>query len=343
MVAELDELGGFQMNSMHACWYEKCGPARDVLHVGSLDIPQPGAGEVLVRMHVSGVNPTDIKRRSGARGELPFPRIIPGFDGAGIIEDVGAEVSKDRNGERVWVWEAAHQTAAGSAADYVAVPESRAMYLPASVSFADGASLGVPALTACRGMMLGGNLAGQVVIVTGGAGAVGNYAIQIAKHFGATVIATARDAVKAEDARLAGADHICSSDPADLAELALDVTGGKGVRHMLDVDLGAHLGDAWRYVAVNGSIASYGTQSDPAPVFPFAQYMYRNIAVHGVAIFSIPEAAKLSTGNIVQKALEAGELFHRVDRVFPLAEIAAAHERQESGQVRGKILIDLAP
>ena len=329
------------MMSMKACWYEQCGPARDVLQVGVLDTPRPGPGDVLVRVHMSGVNPTDIKRRSGARGPLPFSRITPGYDGAGIIEAVGDAVASDRVGDRVWVWEAAHQRAGGSAAEYLVVPDSRAMALPASVSFADGASLGVPALTACRGLMLGGNLTGETVIITGGAGAVGNYAIQLAKRLGAIVIATARDDEKAGDTKQAGADHICGPDPKVLAGLVLEVTGGKGAQHMLDVDLGSHLGEAWRFIAENGSLASYGSHSDPAPIFPFPQYMYRNISLHGIAIFNIPELAKLSTAAIVQKALEAGDLFSRIDQVYPLTKIAAAHERQESGHARGKILIEL--
>jgi len=326
---------------MQACWYETCGPAREVLHVGPVNRPQPGPGEVLVQVHVSGVNPTDIKRRSGARGALPFARMTPGYDGAGIIEAVGDGVTASRIGERVWVWEAAHQRAAGSAAEYLVVTGERAMPLPASTSFADGACLGVPAMTACRGLMLGGNLAGETIIVTGGAGAVGNYAIQLAKRLGAMVIATARDDEKATDARRAGADHVCGLAPKDLGDLALEITNGKGVRHMLDVDLGAHLSEAWRFIAENGSLASYGTQSDPAPIFPFPQYMYRNISLHGMAIFNIPDAAKLSTAAIVQKALEEGDLFSRIDGSYPLDEIASAHERQESGLARGKILIEL--
>jgi len=327
---------------MKACWYERCGPAREVLQIGALETPGPGPGEVLVRVHVSGVNPTDVKRRAGARGALPFPRMIPGYDGAGVIDAVGNGVADTRVGEPVWVWEAAHQRAGGSAAEYLVVPDSRAMRLPAPASFADGASLGVPALTACRGLMLGGDLAGETVIVTGGAGAVGNYAIQLAKRMGAVVIATARGEEKAGDAKRAGADHVCGPDPKRLGDLALDLTGAKGVRHMLDVDLGGHLGEAWRFIAENGSLASYGSQSDPTPVFPFPRYMYRNISLHGIAVFNIPESAKLAAAAIVQEALEAGELYHRVDRIYPLAKIAAAHERQESGQARGKVLVELS-
>jgi NADPH2:quinone reductase len=326
---------------MKACWYETTGPAREVLRIGDLAKPRPGPGEVSVRVAVSGVNPTDVKRRSGARGPLPFPAMTPGYDAAGVVDAVGESVAESRVGARVWVWEAAHARPGGSAAEFLVVPQSRAMPLPKDVSFADGASLGVPALTACHGLLLGGDLSGQAVIVTGGAGAVGNYAVQLAKRMGAVVIATARGEAKAADAKQAGADHVVDPRSDSLADVALEVTGGKGVRHMLDVDLGAHIGDAWRFIAENGSLASYGTQSDPAPLFPFPKYMYRNLSLHGIAVFNIPETAKLAAAAYVQEVLEAGELRHRCDGTFALAEIAAAHERQESCLARGKILIAL--
>ena len=159
---------------MKTCWYESTGAARDVLQVGEMDKPEPGPGEVSVRVVFSGVNPTDIKRRSGARGVLPFPRMTPGYDAAGTIDAVGEGVDQARIGQRVWVWEAAHQRSGGSAAEFLVVPQSRAMPLPEKISFEGGASIGVPAITACHGLLLGGDLAGRVVIVTGGAGAVGN-------------------------------------------------------------------------------------------------------------------------------------------------------------------------
>jgi NADPH2:quinone reductase len=170
---------------------------------------------------------------------------------------------------------------------------------------------------------------------------VGNYAVQLAKRMEAQVIATARGEEKAADAKRAGADHIVDPRTQSLADVALEMTGGAGVAHMLDVDLGAHLGEAWRYIAENGSLASYGTQSDPAPVLPFAKYMYRNLSLHGIAIFNIPEAAKLAAATLVQQALEAGALWHRLDRTYGLENIAEAHERQESGLARGKVLIKL--
>ena len=328
---------------MRAAFYEETGPAAEVLKVGELDDPEPAAGDVLVRVHVHGVNPTDVKRRAGQRGRLPFPRVIPGYDGAGVIERVGSQVDPDRIGQRVWLWEAAHQKWDGAAAEFVRVPAPRAMPLPANASFEDGASLGVPAVTACHALMLGGPLKGETAIVTGAAGAVCNYAVQLAKRMGATVIGVVRgEDDRGDDARRAGADHVINTDRESLKEIALDLTGGQGVRTMIDVDLGAHLDFAWRIVAQNGTIASFGSASNPTPTIDWPKFMYRNIRLNGVAIFEVPEEAKRRAVQFVQESLAAGALWHRVDSRYPLDEISAAHERQETGRPRGKVLVEVA-
>ena len=326
---------------MRAAWYEKNGPARQVLCTGEMPKPQPAAGEVLVHMRFSGVNPTDVKRRAGERGPLQFARMIPGFDGSGTIEEVGEDVSRRRLGERVWIWEAHKDNWDGSAAEFVVVPASRSVSLPDSASFETGASLGVPALTAWRALSLGGDLTDRTVLVTGAAGSVGHYAVQLARHMGAEIIATVRGKDRQESVKAAGANHVIDPTGAPLKETVLDLTKGQGVHHMVDVDLGAHVEDAWRYVALNGSIASYASATSPAPVLPFTRYMYRNISLHGVAVFEIPEAAKLNGIALLQEALSAGGLSPNIDRICALEDIASAHERQESGQACGKILIGL--
>ena len=327
---------------MKAAYYERTGPAAEVLEVGEVDDPAPAPGEVLIRVHVHGVNPTDVKRRSGQRGKLPYPRVIPGYDAAGVIEAVGEGVDRVRVGDRVWAWECAHLKWDGAAAELVRVPESRAMALPAHASFADGASVGVPAITACHALMLGGPLQGETVIVTGAAGAVGNYAVQLAKRMGAQVIGVVRGAENREaDARAAGADRVVNTDTESLRDVALEMTGREGVRTMLDVDLGANLDFSWRIVAQNGTIASYGSASNPKPALDWPKFMYRNIRICGVAIFEVPEEAKLRAAGYVQQALMAGALTHRVDSRWPLDKIAAAHARQETGRPRGKVLVEV--
>ena len=324
---------------MRAAFYtEPGGP--EVLRVGEVDDPRPGPGEVLVRVRAAGVNPTDWKRRTGQRGGLPFPRIIPGYDAAGTIEAVGEGIDPGLTGSRVWVWEAAYQKSDGASAELVRVPASRAMPLPDGVSFEEGACLGVPAITACHSLLLAGPLAGEAVIVTGAAGVVCNYAVQLAKAMGARVLGVVRGGGdREEDARRAGADLVVNTDREDFRKAALAFTGGEGARCMVDVDLGAHLDFAWRIVAQNGTIASFGSATNPTPVLDWPKFMYRNIAIRGVAIFEVPEVAKLAAVAFVQRCLEEGRLWHRIDSTFPLAEIAEAHRRQESGRPRGKVIV----
>lgn len=324
---------------MRAAWYSETG-GPEVLTVGAIDDPEPGPGEVVVRIRAHGVNPTDWKRRAGQRGPAPFPKTIPGYDGAGEIVATGEGVDPARIGQRVWVWEGAHQKWDGTAAELCRVPASRAMPLPDGTSFEEGAALGVPAITACHALMLAGPLTGETVIVTGAAGAVCNYAVQLAKAMGATVIGVVRGTEdREEDTRRAGADHILNTDRDDFRGRALELTGGKGAKCLIDVDLGAHLGFSWRIVAQNGTIASFGTASDPTPTLDWPKFMYRNIRICGVAIFEVPEDAKLAAAAFVQRCLEEGRLWHRIDRSFPLDAMAQAHAHQEHGRPRGKVIV----
>lgn len=328
---------------MKAAWYERAGPAREVLEVGEVADPRPGPGEVLVRVHAHAVNPTDCKRRAGQRGPLPYPRVIPGYDAAGVIVSVGRGVDPRRKGQRVWLFECAHRKWDGAAAELVRVPESRAMPLPDGVSFAEGACLGVPALTACHALNLVEPHPRDWILVTGAAGAVGNYTVQLARFLGARVIGVVRGAAeREEDARRAGAEAVINTSRESLPERVLQIAGREGVRGMVDVDLGAHLDVAWRLVALNGAISFYGRASNPKAAADWPKYMYRNLRICGVAIFEVPEEAKLRARDTVQSALEAGALWHRIDSRFALEEIAAAHERQERGHPRGKIIIEMA-
>ena len=324
---------------MKAAIYREAG-GPDVLRVEDVADPHPGPGEVLVRVHAHGVNPTDWKRRSGGRGPLPYPQIIPGYDAGGVIEAVGDGVDRTRIGARVWVWEGAHRKWDGTAAELVCVSASRAMALPEDTSFAEGAALGVPAMTACHALMLAGDLKDETVIVTGAAGAVCNYAVQLAKALGAQVIGVVRgDADKEGDATRAGADHVLNADRDDFRKRALEITDGQGAKCMIDVDLGAHLDFAWRIVAQNGTISSFGSATNPSPVLDWPKFMYRNIAIRGVAIFEVPEDAKLRAAAFVQDCLERGKLWHRIDREFPLSDAVEAHRHQETGRPRGKIVM----
>src|SRR5215216_6647097 len=213
---------------MRAAWYERKGAAREVLQVSELPIPEPGLGEVRVRVAVSGINPSDTKGRTGWRGQtdMPFSQIIPHQDGSGTIDAVGADVPASHVGEQVWIYEAQRGRAFGTGAEYVVVPTSNAVRLPEGASFVDAACLGVPAMTAHRCLFADGPIARKTVLVTGAAGGVGQYAVQLAKWGGATVIATVSSAEKAEQARAIGADHVINYRDEDVVARVQETTGG---------------------------------------------------------------------------------------------------------------------
>jgi len=326
---------------MKAAWYTQTGPA-EVLQVGELLAPKPRQSEVLVRIYAHGVNPTDCKRRAGLRGGIPNQPVVPGYDGAGVIAAVGASVDQQRVGDRVWVWEGFHNKWQGTAAEFVCVDQSRAMLLPDAVNFEQGACLGVPAITACHSLLISEPKEGDALLVTGAAGMVCNYAVQLGKLMNLRVIAAVRgETRKEQDAAQAGADHVINTDRDDLAEAVLELTGGKGVNTFIDVDLGAHLHVASRITAVNGAIVSFGTASNPRPTLDWMAFAQRNIRLCGVAIFSVPEPSKLAAALFVQKGVQSSKLIHRIDSRWPLDKIADAHARQERGRPIGKIIVTL--
>lgn len=329
---------------MRAAWYERKGAAREVLQVGVLPIPEPGPGEVRVRIAVSGINPSDTKGRTGWRGqtEMPFPRIIPHQDGAGVIDAVGADVPASRVGERVWLYEAQRGRAFGTGAEYVVVPSSNAVHLPEGVSFVDAACLGVPAMTAHRCLFADGPIAGKTILVTGAAGGVGQYAVQLAKWGGASVIATVSSAEKAEQARAIGADHVINYHEEDVAARVQEITGGAGVDRIVEVAFGTNLPTSVQVLKTNGVIATYSSDADPTPTIPFGQFLGKDLTVRFVLVYVMGELAHQEAIKDITTALEAGLLHPVVVQHFSLDEIATAHEAVETGHTAGKVLIDLA-
>lgn len=327
---------------MRAAWYEKNGPAREVLTLGEVPDPEPGPGEVRVRVAASGVNPTDVKSRAGSR-PMGFPRIIPHQDGAGAIDRVGPGVPASRVGERVWLYIVQWQRPSGTAAEYACVPARRAITLPANTSFAEGACLGIPAVTAHRCLFADGALDGHTVLVTGGAGAVGHYAVQLAKWAGARVIATISSPEKAAAALAAGADHTVNYRAEDVTARILELTGGAGVDRVVDVDFGANLGVSVKVVKTNGTIAAYASMGEREPKLPFSALMSKNVTVRPVLIYTMPEAAKDEATRDVNALVEAGRLIHQIGARFPLGRIVDAHEAQESGKIMGNIVVDVSP
>ncbi len=328
---------------MQAVWYERFGPAGESLQFGTRETPAPGHGEVLVRLHASGVNPSDVKKRAGITlpNLLDDGPVIPHSDGAGVIEAVGTGVSAARVGERVWVYNAQHRRRCGTAAQYVALPGSFAVQLPASVDFATGAGLGIPAMTAHRAVTLAGPLADRTVLITGGAGRVGHYAIQLAKLCGATVIATASSAASRADCNAAGADWVIDHPNANTAAEVLDLTRGSGVDLVVEGEFGGNFSAVLDAIRTGGTIATYASMAAPTPVLPFYKMMYKDLSLRWVFMYEMPATALRQAIVDISAALARGQLLHRSAARFPLADTAAAHELIETGTARGGVVVDI--
>jgi NADPH2:quinone reductase len=326
---------------MKAAWYERTGPAREVLRVGERPTPQPQPGEVRVRVHRSAVNPSDTKYRSGLRGgALAFPWIVPHQDGAGVIDAVGAGVDAARLGERVWVYEATLGRPHGTAAQWTVVPARNAVRLPDGAGFDAGACLGVPAMTAHRCVLADGPVRGKVVLVQGGAGAVGFYAVQVARLEGATVIATVGRPEQAARAQEAGAHHVVDRRTEDVAARVRAITGAEaGLDRVVEVAFGQNLATDVALLAPGGAIAAYASDAVPEPVLPFRALLAKDLSVRFVLVYAMSRAAHDEAARWITDALARGALRHQVFRTFGLDAIADAHEATEAMTNVGKVLV----
>ncbi len=327
---------------MIAAFYEKKGSAREVLRVGDLPDPQPGAGEVRVWIAASAVNPTDTKARSGkGNPAMPFPRVIPHQDGAGTIDRVGPGVAPERVGQRVWIYEAQWQRPSGTAAQLTTVPEENAVPLPDRVSFEEGACLGIPAITAHACLFSDGDIAGKTVLVAGGAGAVGYYAVQLARLAGARVMATVGSSEQQALVRQAGIEDVLDRREAGLSQRVLRAAGGRGVDRIVEVALGVNLPLDAEVLAPSGVISSYASDAAPEPAFPFRPFLLKNATVRFVLVYLVSREAHRAAVRDLSAHLAEGRLRHSIARRFPLSEIAAAHEAMEAGHLNGKVIVTL--
>ena len=322
---------------MRAAWYERQGPAADVLSVGQMADPLPGPGDVRMRIAASGINPGDIKKRQNAFGYgMPYPRVIPHSDGAGSIDLVGEGVSPGRIGQRVWCYGAQSYRPFGTAAEYAVVPASQAVPLPDHISCEQGACLGIPAITAHRCVQVAGPLEGRTVLIQGGAGAVGICALQFARRAGATVIAAVRTAADDVIARTAGAHHVVRAGP-DLVGQVHALTP-RGVSHIVEVAFGTNITANLDMLEVGGSIGTYATDVD-VPGIPFWPLLFRNVRVHFLGSDDFTAADKDAAARAANEALDAGWEGMPIAERFPLDEIAAAHERVEAPRRRGRVVL----
>ncbi len=326
---------------MIAAFYERKGSARDALMVSDLPDPEPGPGEVRVRIGASAVNPTDTKARAGRKGNMAmqFPRVIPHQDGAGTIDRVGGGVPASRVGQRVWIYEAQWQRPSGTAAQLATVPEENAVPLPESVSFEEGACLGIPAITAHACLFSDGDIAGKTVLVAGGAGAVGYYAVQLARLAGARVIATVGSPEQEALVRQAGIEDVLDRRESGLSQRILRATDGHGVDRVVEVALGANLPLDAEVLGPSGVISTYASDSDSEPVLPFRAFLLKNGTIRFVLVYLVSLEAHRAAVRDLTAHLQSGRLRHSIARRFTLQDIAAAHEAMEAGHLNGKVIV----
>ncbi|MBT5570428.1 MAG: NADPH:quinone reductase [Alphaproteobacteria bacterium] len=324
---------------MRAAWYTGFGPASEVFETGEHATPVAGDGQVLVRVHASGINPLDVKRRDGGRGPMMAERMIPHFDGAGVIEAVGAGVDAGRIGERVWLFEGHLRRAEGTAAEYMAIDATRANPLPESQSFAEGACLGIPAMTAHAAVYKDGPVEGQTILVTGAAGAVGNYAVQMARNGGATVIGTVSSEEKAARAREDGASHTINYKTEDVVSRVKEITDGKGVDRVVEVELGGNMKTTAKILKTGAVIASYASMAEPVAPFPFYGVLANSPTLHIIGCFTMPEDFKQQSVADISRWMAEGKLTNRVAQEFALDDIGAAHATVETGRQVGSVVV----
>lgn len=323
---------------MRAAWYERNGEAKDVLVVGELPDPVPAAGEVRVRVHVSAVNPSDVKSR--ARRPLAFPSIIPHSDGAGVIDAVGDGVSHDRVGERVWLWNGQWQRACGTAAQRICLPSVQAVRLPDEADFDDGACIGIPVLTALQALRLAGDVSGRTMLVVGSGSVVGQYVTQIAVRRGAHVIGTAGSPERAAHARAAGASDVIDYRTEPVAERVRACTGGRGVDAVIDMDFQSTarlIGQG--VLRPHGRVVSYGSNQTVEIPIDFRAMLWDSLTIACFLVYDLSSEDRAAVVAEANDMLRRRALTHRTAASFPLDDVASAHAAVEEGRRIGVVLV----
>lgn len=324
---------------MKAAWYEKQGSPHDVLTVGEMDDPLPLHGEVRIRLAASGINLGDVKKRQNAFGYgMPYPRIIPHSDGAGIIDAIGEGVSEEWLGRRVWCYGAQTYRPFGTAADYTVLPLQNVVPLAENVSMEQGACLGIPTITAHRAVHVAGDVKGRTVLVQGGAGTVGLCAVQLARQAGARVIATCRSEHDREIALRAGAHEVLLTNDKLVANL--HHLAPEGIDHIVEVAFDTNIHMDVEVLAQGGSIASYASPVF-TPTIPFWLLVFSNIRLFFIGSDDIPLAAKIEATLAMNKALAAGWQGFEIAERFSLADIAHAHEFMEKPSKSGRVIVTI--
>lgn len=327
---------------MKAAYYEEIGLASSVLKIGEIDKPEPQAGEVRIKLLWSGVNPSDCKSRAGLRSKvMPFPRVIPHSDGMGIVDALGAGVDSLSIGQRVWIWNGAWGRAHGTAAEFICLPAEQAVALADNVNDEAAACFGIPALTAMHAVIMDGGVAGKTVLVSGGAGAVGHYAVQMASLLGATkVIATVSTPEKAALAKAAGADEVVFYKNENLVNRVSEITKGLGVDRIIEMDIGANGTADVEMLKLGGECVAYGSGSTPFEL-PFFPLIAKNLQLKFFIVYNLSKADREKAISTLNDLLKQDKLIHNIAAKFELNEIAKAHELVESGKAIGNVVVQI--
>ena len=325
---------------MRAAYYEKNGPANEVLQIGETDTPVPNAGEVRVRLATSGVNPSDTKARTGSSRKIAFARVVPHSDGAGEIDAVGEGVDKARIGERVWTWDAQWERPIGTCGEYTLVPADQAVRLPDNTGFDAGACLGIPARTARHAVAMSGVGSDDTLFISGGAGSVSHYAIQFAKARGANVLTTVSNEEKAGLAKEAGADHIINYRNEDVGARVRDITAGAGADAMIELDIAANAMLIPEILRAQGNVIVYGT-GKPVAELPIFFFLTNAIALRFMFLYILSDNDRRAAEQEITTMLEAGRLRHNIAATFNLSDSIAAHEAVERGTAAGNVIVEI--
>lgn len=323
---------------MKAAWYRRNGLAQDVLEVGELPTPLPGPGEVRVKVHTSGVNPSDVKSR--LKRPLNAALVVPHSDGAGVIDAVGSGVPPERIGQRVWLWNAQWQRPMGTACEHVALPAAQAVPLPDGIGFDEAACFGIPALTALQAVHLAGPLAGKTVLVTGAGNAVGHCVTQLAVLQGARVIGTAGSPARQQHARDAGAAQVIDYKNEAVAARVHELTQGHGADVVIDMDL-HHTAALLPHgiLKPHGQVVCYGSNQPGEVTVDFRTLLFNSLRLTFFIVYELPPDDRARAIADLDALLRAGQLRHTVAQTFALDDIAAAHEAVETGRAVGNVVI----
>ena len=327
---------------MRAIGYDKFGTAVQVLKITELPSPTPGDGELIVKLAYSGVNPSDVKSRVGSRPGITKPAfdfIVPHSDGSGIVTEVGAGVDPARVGQRVWIWNGQWGRALGTMAEFITIPDAQAVELPDKISLEAGATFGIPGLTAAQCVLGGDDIKDKTVLVSGGAGAVGHFAVQIAKWAGAEVIATASPK-NWDHVRAAGADHVLDYNSPELSE-QIKALCPNGVDRSVELEFGSNISLLAKIMRPLGTIAAYGSAIDLNPKIPFGPLLFKALKVDITLIYILDELARKNAINSLHQAFADKALVPSIDKIYDFEACVQAHEKVEQSGRRGASLIRL--